>query len=208
MYLKINKTKERNIFFISDPHWCHKNVIEYDNRPFRTESGEPDIELMNKSLIDNWNSVVSKEDIVFLLGDVVFGGVQKTTDILNQLNGEIHLIMGNHDSYKILSKTGRFKTISDKMNLYVKYDDSKKGQLFILDHFANLIWDKHHNGSIHLHGHSHGSLMRSPIDYIRDEYYKRKVMDVGCVNIDYTPISFDEIMDIMDNKVIDTIDHH
>ena len=209
MYIKMNKTDKKNIFFISDPHFYHSKVIIYDNRPFWDDYGKPDVLAMNEKLIENWNSVVGKDDVVFILGDIVWGGLEKHLEILYRLNGELHSVLGNHDSYKLLLKTQRFTSINHKVNLYVKTDPSKKGgQLFVLDHFANLVWDKHHRGSIHLHGHSHGSLMSSPIEYISKHYYKRRVMDVGCNNIDYTPISYDEVMEIMENKGIQPVDHH
>jgi len=206
--MKINKTDDKNIFFIGDTHFYHKNVILYDDRPFKDDNGLPDIQLMNEELIKNWNRVVKKTDVVFHLGDVVFGGVEKTKEIVDQLNGEIHLIMGNHDSFKIMNKIGRFSSISDRLNLYIKTDSSKKGLLFILDHFAILSWDKQHKGSIHLHAHSHGSLMKSEIDWVREDYYKRKVIDVGCMNLNYTPISYDEVIEIMDKREIINVDHH
>ena len=79
------------IFVISDPHFNHKNIIEYCDRPFET------VESMNHALIENWNSVVGPEDIIFCLGDFVLGNKEDIIEIGQQLNGNKILILGNHD---------------------------------------------------------------------------------------------------------------
>lgn len=75
------------VFFTSDTHFCHSRVIAYSDRPFA------DVAQMNEALVRNWNAVVPKDGIVFHLGDFCFG----TKKVLDQLNGQIHLILGNHD---------------------------------------------------------------------------------------------------------------
>lgn len=89
---KIKLNKNQNIFFTSDLHFNHSNVIKWCNRPFLN------VEEMNQSLIDNWNKKVSNKDIVFHLGDL-FWKYYNDKQILDALNGErIYLIPGNHDS--------------------------------------------------------------------------------------------------------------
>lgn len=79
------------IFFTSDTHFCHKNIISYAGRPFFST------EEMDKALIENWNSVVPEDGIVFHLGDFCFGGNTQWKTIRKKLNGKIYLILGNHD---------------------------------------------------------------------------------------------------------------
>ncbi len=79
------------IYFSSDQHFYHKNVITYCNRPYAS------LEEMHQALIDNWNKVVQPTDTIFILGDFCFGGVDKWKGILSQLQGEKHLVKGNHD---------------------------------------------------------------------------------------------------------------
>lgn len=81
-------------WFTSDSHWNHNKIIQYCNRPFLS------VEQMNEEMIDRWNSVVSKEDKVYHLGDFAFGTPAQQEEIINRLNGKIYLIMGNHDSRK------------------------------------------------------------------------------------------------------------
>ena len=54
----IKQTSDRKVWFTSDTHFGHKNVIPYCNRPWET------VEEMNEALINNWNSVVKENDIV------------------------------------------------------------------------------------------------------------------------------------------------
>lgn len=87
------------VFIISDTHFGHSNIIDYCNRPFRKPDGTPDTELMDKTLIKNWNSVVSKNDLVLHLGDVALCSRERFKEIMSQLNGRKILIKGNHDNW-------------------------------------------------------------------------------------------------------------
>ena len=91
----IFKLDSQNVWFTSDYHFCHTNVIKYDGRPFK------DVEEMNESLIENWNHYIDTNDIVFYLGDLSFDRSGKQTqEIVKRLNGKIHYILGNHDDEK------------------------------------------------------------------------------------------------------------
>jgi len=78
-----------SIFLISDTHLNHANIIKYCHRPFKS-IGE-----MNRTIVERWNSKVSKRDTVYFLGDLCFGD---PLIWLSQLNGEIRFIRGNHDT--------------------------------------------------------------------------------------------------------------
>ena len=74
------------VFFTSDTHFNHTNIIRFCDRPFGST------EEMNEKLIGNWNSVVGPDDIVFHLGDFCLGGSAEWTKVLDRLNGKIYLI--------------------------------------------------------------------------------------------------------------------
>lgn len=196
MRIKLN---HQNIWFASDYHFLHANVIKYDNRPFE------DVLEMNEVLIDNWNELVDDKDIVFYLGDLSFErNGNETKNIVDQLKGKIHYILGNHDDEKKIAKLNRFETISDYVNLLVDDEDNpRKKQGIIMMHYPILSWDKAHHGDWHLHGHCHQSLANKKI-----EYYNRKVLDVGCNGWDYKPVSYNEIKSVMNTKDIENVDHH
>ena len=82
-------------YLIADTHFGHDNIIKYENRPFTT------VEEMDRKLIELWNSVVGKDDLVYVLGDFTLSrriSVIKT--LVEQLHGRKILIMGNHDTRK------------------------------------------------------------------------------------------------------------
>ena len=70
------------VFFTSDTHFNHTNIIRFCNRPFK------DVSHMNETMISNWNRVVGPEDIVFHLGDFCLGGSAEWINVLNRLNGK------------------------------------------------------------------------------------------------------------------------
>lgn len=79
-------------FVFSDPHFYSNAIISHGQRPFR------DVDEMNATLIQNYNSVVGKQDICYWLGDVMYGATkERVANILRQMHGRKFLIMGNHD---------------------------------------------------------------------------------------------------------------
>jgi len=82
------------VFAISDLHFGHQNIIRFCNRPFR------DSETMDTYLIDRWNAVVGDDDVTKVVGDFAMGPPATDGFIagkLGLLNGEIHIVPGNHD---------------------------------------------------------------------------------------------------------------
>lgn len=81
------------IYFTSDLHLFHKNIIDYENRPF---NGLAD---MHEALIRNWNKKICSCDKVYILGDLTFGNKIKSEEIIQALNGKKFLVKGNHDNH-------------------------------------------------------------------------------------------------------------
>ena len=81
------------IYFIADPHFQHKNIIKYCDRPFEN------INQMDQTLINNWNKTVKNDDEVYILGDLSNENVviYNLKNIVEQLNGKKYLVKGNHD---------------------------------------------------------------------------------------------------------------
>lgn len=188
----------KNTYFISDPHFGHKNIIKYANRPFES------VDNMNETIIKNWNNLIKPNDEVYILGDVSLTNQEETNKILNRLNGRLYLIKGNHEKSVMSSKENRdrFEWLKDYYEL--KYEYNGKRNMIVMCHYAMRVWNKSHHGSYHLYGHSHDSL----------EYEQwGKSMDVGIDSAarilgEYRPFTFDEIDGILSQRVSKEIDHH
>lgn len=188
--------KEKNIFFTSDSHFGHKNIIkkEFSDRPFN------DVDHMNEELIKAWNSVVGEDDDVYHLGDVSLCNADKTHEILRRLNGNIHLITGNHEKSAISKQYNRDRFVWIKDFYELKIDN----QLIVLCHYGMRVWNKSHHGSYMLYGHSHDSMEREPWG---------RSMDVGVDSAfrilgEYRPFSLREIKNIMEKRGHNPVDHH
>lgn len=163
------KRNSRKIFVISDTHFNHRNIIDYCDRPYNS------INEMNKDIIKKWNSVVKPNDIVLHIGDFGFGNRNELQSIINQLNGEKYLILGNHD-YRL----GK--------NFFEKIGFKKVYKEYVL---ANIVFSHYpkevKKGQINIYGHIHNS---KP-----EEWYDDKNHFCACVEmINYTPIGLSEIL--------------
>ncbi len=130
------------IFFTSDTHFGHANIIKYCNRPFES------VNQMDEVLINNWNSVVRPDDEVYHLGDFSFADPKK---YVYRLNGKIHLIKGNHDYRR------KDRLFLEAGIVWVKdlFELKKVDPNIVLCHYAMRVWPKSHYGAWQLYGHSH-----------------------------------------------------
>ena len=80
------------IWLTSDTHFGHDKDFIWDARGFEN------IEQHNQEIIKRWNEVVKKDDIVYHLGDVMLGDLEAGMECLKQLNGQIKIVLGNHDT--------------------------------------------------------------------------------------------------------------
>ena len=162
---------EPKIFLIGDCHFGHRNIIKYCNRPFR------DIEDMTEKLIKNWNSVVGKNDIIYVVGDFALCGKQKIIEIGNLLNGRKRLILGNHDGASIA--TYREAGFEFVYNHSIVLDD-----FYIISHIPMV-------------GISVNAPFANVFAHVHDDpTYKDCSCRSFCVSaerINYTPISFEDI---------------
>lgn len=181
-----------SIYFLADTHLGHKNILSYDNRPFRTIA-EHDIAIM-----ENWNHTVKADDEVYLIGDVSWHNTKETVNIVSSLNGLKHLIIGNHDRklLKIQSFRDLFVEISDYKEL--RLEDGRK---VILSHYPIPCFNGHFFGTYHLYGHVHTSFewnMMERVKYEMEELYNKpcQMFNVGVMipYMRYSPKTLDEIL--------------
>lgn len=79
------------VFFTSDHHFGHQNIISYCARPWDS------VEEMTEGLVEAWNETVHPDDLVYYLGDFAMGRIDDTLPIVGRLNGTKLLVPGNHD---------------------------------------------------------------------------------------------------------------
>lgn len=172
------------IYFSSDGHFFHQNVIRFDNRPFTN------VDEMNEMLIQNWNGVVRHDDEIYYLGDFSFGNENETGRVLSRLNGRKFLILGNHDKPKLMNV---FKKHFEMIEQYKTLN--YKDLYFVMFHFPIEEWHWQHKGAIHLCGHRHNT----HLDNVNEKY---KRYDVGVRANNYTPVSIDYIIKFVKDKEI------
>lgn len=178
---------DKNIWFSSDLHLGHQNIIKYANRPFGS------VEKMDDVLIYNHNSLVLPTDDWYFLGDFSFND-KKTESYLQRLNGNKFFLRGNHDrkqTVKLYEKYGTY--------LGDYWQGELDGHKYVLCHYAFRVWNGSHRSTYHLYGHSHGTLPDIITSFSFD-------CGVDCHN--YRPISTREVEDIMSGKEFIPIDHH
>jgi calcineurin-like phosphoesterase family protein len=177
------------IYFTADTHFYHENIIRLCQRPFE------DVQTMNEMLIENWNSCVTDNDEIYILGDLVYKGKgREANEILKALKGKKYLIRGNHEKYldDPAFKTAAFEWVKD---YYVLFWQKRK---FVLCHYPIFEWEGYFHDSIHLYGHVHNGGGNA-------EYQERfrqlgsRAINVGVDVQGYRPVSINQVIEMADS---------
>jgi calcineurin-like phosphoesterase family protein len=176
-----------NTWFISDLHFHHRNILEYEPvaRPFSS------LTEMHETIIQRWNSVVKPKDIVFILGDFCFS--KSGLGIALRLNGKKRLVLGNHDTF----------SSSD----YLCYFEKLYGVLFwnqcILSHIPVHSDQLGRRWHINVHGHLHSRIIKCT-EYVgllpgtQEDVYReiedKRYFNVSCEHHNLTPVHADVIL--------------
>ena len=180
---QIYKFEPKKVYFTSDTHFGHENIIRYCGRPFRNA------EEMNAELIRRWRETVPEDGIVFHLGDFAHGGSRLWNDILHALTGRKYLILGNHDMKALRQGyMGQFEHVAQQMTIKVG------GQTIVLNHNPFLCYGGSYRDVWQLFGHVHsGPASHTSLDHPRLRMLFSLQYDVGVDNNDFRPISFAEV---------------
>lgn len=188
------------IWFTGDTHYGHKNIVRGVSS-WSNKSGCRDFDTiadMNDAMVENINACVQPDDVLYHVGDLVMGLFENVSEFCNRLHcTNIHLILGNHDSNIRKNRDGiQSIFVSVQQQKMIAIDEVQ----IVLCHYPMHVWQNHHRGVWHLHGHTHGHLSDS-------EFYRRKVMDVGMdTHPAFRPYSFEEIKSILDAREIVPLD--
>jgi calcineurin-like phosphoesterase family protein len=163
LYRRITMTTTEKIWFVSDLHFSHKNILKYSTgrgEELGLDLDSPDmLSKHDEALIRRWNMTVGKHDVVYILGDLSFAKAEDTRIILGRLNGKKHLIIGNHDQScrgldNYFVSTSQIKEVTFKKTLFPFLDENMH---CVLCHFPLMAWNRRMHGSCMVHGHLHGS---------------------------------------------------
>ena len=170
-------------WFTADLHLNHKRIIKYSNRPFSS------VEEMDRTIIDNINSVVKNGDTLYVLGDFCFGNPtmyysKLLTNFKSAYDKPIIFIKGSHD--KELKKLPNYYMtscpVAESLILERTFDYKGEKVLIVMCHYSMRSWNKSHYASWHLFGHHHGKLEPYGLSF-----------DVGIDTNNFFPYSLDDV---------------
>lgn len=167
-------------WFISDTHFFHANVLKFTDRDGIRIRNFNSLDEMHRTIVNNWNAVVSPQDYVYHLGDVTFQYHRPFQELMYSLKGHKRLIIGNHDKLK---QEGLLKHF-DKVMLWHGFKEHN----FTASHM--MLKEGHfRDGKYNLHGHTHQNVSENPL-YINN-----------CVEVTgYKPRHLDEILNIIKER--------
>lgn len=222
--LKLKHSNDNKVFVFSDIHYRHNPSWPV---PLWKMRGFNSVQEHDATIAERIIKKIKPNDTLILLGDTVVGAGKDSTEVFKGLIdiipcNNLYVMAGNHGSgYKQLFKgsldSGQSIDEYYRLNIPVGnphkivyfipnyYEVYVNGQAIVLSHYALLSWNGMNKGSIHLFGHSHNNL--SNCDWVKNNYLCGKCLDVGPESV-HEPISFSEIMEIMKDRKVLSIDHH
>lgn len=188
-------------WFTADTHFGHKAMSAEGKgwRPFDTVAEHDEF------LVEQWNKVVRPGDLVWHLGDVGMGSEERTLATVSRLNGQKHLVAGNHDpvwpghrdSHK---KQKRWLEVFESVQAFARRR-IRPGEYILLSHFPYKNSGDHtgeeryreyrlnDTGSRLIHGHVHDAWALNG-----------RQLNVGVDVRNWRPISLSELISIMEEN--------
>ena len=189
------------IWFTSDTHLGHTNIIDYCRRPFTKSvelcqlchgSGErnlgrqgmmpcthPDVEAMDRTIIERWNDTVAPDDEVWHLGDFAFGSVPQVRRYVERLHGRKALVMGNHDRHRV--------RVYESMGFLVRREPHRLGHLVLSHHPPWPVA----SGQVYLCGHIHGLWKTKQYGFMMPK--PARLFNVGVDVHDFRPVQLKDL---------------
>ena len=204
------------VWFTSDSHFGHGNIIKYCNRPFLAQQDREAleanggtwqgsrwritreaVEMMDEAMIAAINANVGANDTLWHLGDFAMPGKSQYDRRCRYYRDRIHcqniyLVWGNHDQRSIRDL---FNNTYDLVRIHLDK------QHIILCHYAMAVCDRSHRGSWHLYGHSHANAE----NWLDNILSGRRSMDVGVDQAyrlfgEFRPFHMDDIRPILSGR--------
>ena len=170
-------------YYIADLHFGHQSILALNMRPFHSATA------MEEMLIHNWNSKVSDQDDIYILGDLFFH-CDHPDQILQQLKGKKHLILGNHDLKWL---TDELKTYFHSIHTSFEFID--QNHTVFLCHYPMLSYPKQSRAYM-IHGHIHNDTL---FDYWPVLLKRKRILNAGVDINHFEPVTFNELLINNDN---------
>ncbi len=167
------------IYFTSDPHFGHDKPFLYEPRGFTSweEAGE--------TIINNYNSIINDDDIVYLLGDCMLKNDEYGIQCLKRLKGRKFLAIGNHDTE---ARIERYKMENIFEDIEVGYRFRSGKFSFWLTHYPMMMGNyKEKHPVWNLSGHTH---KKDPLRYAEDGIY-----NIALDSQDNFPVSLEKVIE-------------
>jgi len=171
------------IYFTSDLHFCH-------DRPFLfTPRGFTNIDDHDQAIVKNWNSIITEDDDVYVLGDLMLNDNNRGISLVKQLKGKIHIILGNHDTD---IRIELYKTCPNIIEVVYATVLKYKKRIFYLSHYPTMVRDVG-QGNLpnkilyNLYGHTHQQK-----NFYNDTFF---IYHVGLDSHNNYPVSIDQIIE-------------
>lgn len=166
------------IYYIADTHFGHNGAFLRSTLPFNS------IDEMDNFIMDSWKATVTDGDIVYILGDFCYRSSKPAYWYLEQLPGEKHLIIGNHDKW-VRSAARNLLASAD----YLKIISDQKRKV-TLCHYPLAEWPHYFQKGYHVYGHIHNNVNRSN-QFMEDE---PMALNAGVMLNNYKPCTLDELI--------------
>ena len=219
------------VYFTSDTHFGHGNIIKYCSRPFLADADKealardgawhdgdwkgsrasrwkmtPEaVRMMDDELIAQINAVVQPNDTLWHLGDWCFAPKMEYYNRARQYRDRI-----NCRNVNLIWGNHDYRSIKDLFyHTYDHFEIDVDGQMIVLCHYAHAVWNKSHRGSWHLYGHSHGGAE----PWLDRNMPGRRSIDVGVDNAyklfgKFRPFSMDDLRATVGARPGFGMDHH
>ena len=163
-----------NVRFIGCLHLGHENIAKF--------RGFENSQLHDEHLINEWNKIVNKRDVTYILGDVT-NEDKKHYHLINRLQGRKIVVAGNHDLHKHSRELLKYV---DSVAGLVKY----KG--IFLSHCPIHPMELDYRVSLNIHSHLHEksiTTFNENGELIKDERY----ICVSVEQVDFKPVSLKDL---------------
>ncbi|HWE38982.1 MAG TPA: metallophosphoesterase family protein [Isosphaeraceae bacterium] len=205
------------VFFCSDPHAFHRNILKFCRRlAFMTEAdraaflaieaeggdlrgfkvSDESVDAMNRGLAANINARVGPDDTLWCLGDWAWGKGGDYRANARWFRDQVrcrtvNLVWGNHDERSIRDL---FHEAHEQVQVRVE------GVQITLNHYPMITWDGQHHATVaepnlHLYGHVHARYQADPDASPLKDASAWPALDVGFDGHDYHVWSLVEILE-------------